>query len=76
MQTSAMVEAHHGSGNCGCAAKRRPKNERLPFLGAPVERLEEVGTNDSFAVVYFSRGTLPQKKSQRALLRDLVLASL
>ena len=37
-------------------------------LGPPVERLEQ---GYPFCVVYFSRGTLPQKKGKRALLGDL-----
>ena len=40
------------------------------FLGPPVERLE-LG-HPLFSVVYFSRGTLPQKKGKRGLLGDLL----
>ena len=44
---------------------------RNHYLGPPVERLE---SGYPFSVVYFRRGTLPQKKRERrALLGDLAM---
>ena len=45
------------------------------LVGLPVERLDIEQGYLFFGVVYFGRGTLPQKKGRRPLLGDLVVLS-
>ena len=47
--------------------------QRTSRLGPPVERLERYHFC-CLSVVYFSRGNLPKKVGERALLKDLVAA--
>ena len=44
----------------------------VPAETRPSSRKDRVRVPDFFQVAYFSRGTLPPKKGQRALLGDLV----